>query len=864
MSKNTNRKGLALGAIFSLVVSLFAAAPAQASTTALTITPASGTSYTTFIDEDFTLVVTRNLAGGVTSGDFTSRLRYELTPSTTWSIEVAADAVSNSLPVEVSSSADANYAGQEIYYNGLRHATDVTVTFSAAITQSLVVKPQSVLDTETNKLSLVLGQQGDRILSSSPQATVTVKAFLDTNNNNIFNDGVDTVVSTQVVTFAPYSALTRAVTIRTVAVGETTATVDATVSGVNLQQLSGTWALRLNQWGGAGQISATSFSQYIEDAFTFSAPATFTKTFSMVAASASNSVSADLYYVKKDQKIFIGADSSENSNLGQVIRWANAGTFTPAAQGVSAYSTYAVEGDNVLPTAAFPSAKYDVRRDSTYTIQVSASGVLSASAVTATFTFSNPALSSTKFYSVNGGTAVTTGTHSAVTATVNSLTGMASITVRTTGFATGDALSISATVTGRTGAQEISLYAVALTYTLTRDASDLATTPGGTVGVGVTVKDQFGVNSSALNQRVKFSWRTGYSGTATESDVVLSAGRATANMVHSPATSTVAATVRAQLQEQTAGVWADSGTHVTINVTPTNAANGFRTGLALSYSATISYGAVFSWSPVINDAYVVITGSSVVVSGTGLIFKDDVLGLTASDRITLPGDSNARVKFYVTARKAGTYTLTLTAGTATTTSLIVVSNAQDNAGSAMAFDISSMESGRAAIVTGTLTDINGNAVDTSLGNASIALSVTGTGATYVGSLNTETNADGKFQVALLSGTNQTGTITITAVYSPTSGASATAKVTKVHTVSVVAPTAPEVNAVIGSFNGRWAVRVENARGSVVSVKAGNRWVRFSALNNNYLFSRKSVVGRTIAVSVWVDGELQNSQTITIK
>jgi hypothetical protein len=196
--------------------------------------------------------------------------------------------------------------------------------------------------------------------------------------------------------------------------------------------------------------------------------------------------------------------------------------------------------------------------------------------------------------------------------------------------------------------------------------------------------------------------------------------------------------------------------------------------------------------------------------------------------------------------------------------LIVVGDAFPENGKSMTFDVSSMESGRAAIVTGTLVDANGNPVDTTGGTAAIALTVTGTGATYVGSLSTDSNADGKFQVALLSGTNQTGTITITAVYSPTSGAATADKVTKVHTVSVVAPTAPEVNAVIGSFNGRWAVRVENAKGSVVSVKAGNRWVKFSALNNNYLFSRKSVVGRTIAVSVWVDGELQNSQTITIK
>jgi hypothetical protein len=175
-----------------------------------------------------------------------------------------------------------------------------------------------------------------------------------------------------------------------------------------------------------------------------------------------------------------------------------------------------------------------------------------------------------------------------------------------------------------------------------------------------------------------------------------------------------------------------------------------------------------------------------------------------------------------------------------------------------------MESGRAAIVTGTLTDLNGNPVDTTQGDATVAISVAGTGATFVGSMATETDANGRFQVALISGTNQTGTITITAVYSPVTNAAAALKVTKVHTVSVVTPSAPEVNAVIGSFLGRWAVRVENAKGAVVSVKVGGNWFKYTSLNDNYLFSRKSRVGATIAVSVWVNGELQNSQTITVR
>jgi hypothetical protein len=919
MSKNTNRKGLALGAMFSLVATMFGALPASANaaTNAFTFAPTKGSSYAVFVDHDFHMTVQRN-ASVVTAIDFATKLKYEISTDrahngSTFSVLVAAgtasvavdtiqDAAAFALSRSSNTAVDAISNSQRIYYGGValqntagHHSNLVIpelVSGTVAPTMSYVVDPGSRSDSVTNWIGLSLGDYGAGMFPNSESATtvVTVRAFLDLNGDNVFQASSEPS-ATQAVTFKKYSAVARSVTMASMNVGETTARATATIaaSELNLNQTDGKWSFRFSQWGSAGRIAAVSYSDIaasggtagIEQTYTFAdgAGLSFTRSATVNAVSSSNSVSAQLMFFRANTLGTAGLAMDANPAYGgdenfdnaasqsQVILWHTYGTATIAAAGASSFVHYAVAGDNVAAQAFATGNQrlFNVRANSSYTVRLSASGVVSGSAVSATFTFSNPALSATKFYTVNGGSAVTSGTASAVTATVDAVTGLASVTIVTTGFAAGDVISVSAKLASM-AEQEIGLSATALSYTLTRDASDLAITPGGAVTVGVTAKDQFGVNSSATNQRVRFSWASGYSGTGTISDVVLASGRATATMTHGAATSTAAATITAQLQDTTAGsnLWSNVGSAVTVNVTPTNATNGFRTGLAKSYSATISYGAAFSWSPVINEAYVVITGSSVVVSGTGLIFKDDVLGLTASDRITLPGDSAARVKFYVTARKAGTYTLTLTAGTATTTSLIVVSDAQDNAGSAMAFDISSMESGRAAIVTGTLTDLNGNAVDTTLGGASIALSVTGTGATYVGSLNTETNAEGKFQVALLSGTNQTGTITITAVYSPTSGAAAADKVTKVHTVSVVAPTAPEVNAVIGSFNGRWAVRVENAKGSVVSVKAGNRWVKFSALNNNYLFSRKSVVGRTIAVSVWVDGELQNSQTITIK
>jgi hypothetical protein len=217
--------------------------------------------------------------------------------------------------------------------------------------------------------------------------------------------------------------------------------------------------------------------------------------------------------------------------------------------------------------------------------------------------------------------------------------------------------------------------------------------------------------------------------------------------------------------------------------------------------------------------------------------------------------------------------MTLKTGTATTTSQLVVADAASDMGRTITWDTSTIESGKTRVITGTLSDANGNPVDTTgvgrtagdSGTASIVVTYTGTAGIVVGTMPTETDADGKFKVSILTAAADSGTLTLTAVYMPQGASTVTAnKVTSVQAVTVAPAAAPEVNAVIGSFNGRWAVRVENAKGSVVSVKAGNRWVKFTSLNNNYLFSRKSVVGRTLAVSVWVDGELQNSQTITIK
>ncbi|NBU23831.1 MAG: hypothetical protein EBS38_08025, partial [Actinobacteria bacterium] len=177
------------------------------------------------------------------------------------------------------------------------------------------------------------------------------------------------------------------------------------------------------------------------------------------------------------------------------------------------------------------------------------------------------------------------------------------------------------------------------------------------------------------------------------------------------------------------------------------------------------------------------------------------------------------------------------------------------------FGSETLTAGQTTTITGTLTDALGNGIETS----ALSIKYEGKGLPFnIGSA-VATDKDGKFSFQVLVLAGETGTGTATATFKPTSVAADDITVSKAFTIATpAAPAAPEVNAVIGSFNGRVAVRVENAKGAVVSVKIGARWFKYTSLNDNYLFTRKSVTGRTLPVAVYVNGTLENVATITVK
>jgi len=312
--------------------------------------------------------------------------------------------------------------------------------------------------------------------------------------------------------------------------------------------------------------------------------------------------------------------------------------------------------------------------------------------------------------------------------------------------------------------------------------------------------------------------------------------------------------------------------NVTVNVSAVT--NAFTTGLAGSYSTSISYfPSTLSWATVTANA--ANTGSSITVTGTGVVFKD-AAGNTASGTMTVRVASDQSYTFYATSTKNGTYTMTLTNGSATTTSELIVSAPASDEGVSILWDTTAIDAGKTKIVTGTLVDANGNPVwtdnvgkeDTDKTTASILVTYAGSAGIPVGTMPTETDTDGKFKVSILTSAADSGTFTLTAVYSKDGTVTATDdKITSVQSITVGSAAASsadqKVNA--GSFKGYVAIYAKGYEGQRLSAKVGNDWVVVASLASNFeRVVEYTGAGYTIAVRIYIDRVLVDTITVTTK
>ena len=204
MSKNLTRKGLAFGAIVALGASLFSAAPALAADE-LTLAPTTGTLYTTIAGEAFSL--SAGLAPSTPAGNVV-QLKYQV---------VTAD--TTIVPTVTSSGASG--ATNEA---GVTQATTTTKVYSSA-NLPVVGAAQSVsLASPTS------------VLAGTP-VTAAVTAFFDANANGVLDSGEYTS-ATRTVKWVAAADVVTSVTISPVTVGDTTFTASATLTDINVAQLT--------------------------------------------------------------------------------------------------------------------------------------------------------------------------------------------------------------------------------------------------------------------------------------------------------------------------------------------------------------------------------------------------------------------------------------------------------------------------------------------------------------------------------------------------------------------------------------------------------------------------------------------------
>jgi hypothetical protein len=471
----------------------------------------------------------------------------------------------------------------------------------------------------------------------------------------------------------------------------------------------------------------------------------------------------------------------------------------------------------------------------------------------------------TKLISVNGGAATTsfpTGT-TALSITTGA-DGYATFTVATTGFAANDTLVVNAS-SGTVAAGALTMTATAPAYSIVNDYSIYATTPGVATKIVYAVEDQWGVALKETNYRIQVTrGGTGFAYATTVSEVAVAAGVATFEFTPSPATKTGSAVVSAVLQkfDTSLNSWISGGSaDANVTVTVTDVAAAFSVAPAVSVSSSVSYfPSTVSWTTITGTAKN--AGSDIQISGaSNLVFRAAAGKATASAALTVRSDADGAYTFQVASLLSGKFTVSQKVGSTTSTTLLVVDGVAADSGTTITFDKSSLVPGETAKITGTVLDVNGNGVYTT-GSADVVVSWAGLGLPF-GTGTLETDADGKFSINVLVLATEIGTGTITATYRPAGVAASTKNVTVAKALTIGAA-APEVNAVIGSFNGRWAVRVENAKGSAVTIKVGGNWFKVTATSDSFVFSRKSKVGATPLVKVWVAGELQNEQTVTVK
>ena len=288
-------------------------------------------------------------------------------------------------------------------------------------------------------------------------------------------------------------------------------------------------------------------------------------------------------------------------------------------------------------------------------------------------------------------------------------------------------------------------------------------------------------------------------------------------------------------------------------------------------------------SDAVTPAYVnngVITGK-VVNSGTSASL--------AGAEVTLSGPSNvlftngavaSRGSITVLTNSSGEFAVETRSTAAQVDSVITVTSLGGSATTKITF--TGLTAGEATVLTVTtpaavkpastfqvkakLADSLGNGVTAAAGR--VKVTYTGPGIVF-GTLPTATDANGDLQFAVLLGSNDTGTITVTVSYDQNGDADyvdakdlTTTSTTEITASGVVA-SAAKVNA--GSFKGYVALYAKGYKGQRMSAKVGKDWVVVPALASDFeRVVEFTGAGVDVAVRIYIDRVLMDTINLTTK
>jgi trimeric autotransporter adhesin len=841
MQINKNRKGLALGAVFALVASLFVGtAPAQANENAVVAFPAVGTVAQTTIlgtetfDLDFRFGT--NVASSLRS--FTSE-------------EASGFGVLITKPAGVTVSAQASFSGTGI-------AATISNTAQTAGTEFVTGFRSS--DSPTLGIGLPLRT------SVSAAVSLTVTPFLDLNRNGLLDAG-EPLGAAVTLTFAPWSALGVALTLEQPVANSNGITGSFTVATGSMN-----WAMLDNDFNVVVDHTAAAASDSADVSASALVSATnTTETGNDFNVEVGNSsASFEVETVAFSTSTVVESVSATVTYGGIQVAKSTLAVSAAVANGVSISP---VVGANAALTSA---GVAHARFNSAFNVRAfafSASNTTSmavANAITVS-SFVDLELDADSGVILNGVTYTSSARLSAAGFTLAS--GTDTFTVSTFGQErTSDNDALTLTITNGTHVVNLQILFKNAHLSVIYAPTAVAGLAGASKTFALSVEDQWGETPVRSDLRISATVNLGGSVSDAVNAAVV-AGKANVTLTPVPATRTGSATVTFALQRfnQDDQAWTAIGTgdSVTWNVFTYAAGTDAITSRTASISASISYGVDLSWSAQAISVVVANSFSDVVVSAPGLMIRNaDQTIFTASDTLTVAANGMT-ARFEFTSRLAGTYTVTFTNGTATTTSQVVVNPARDADGATITFDTTAIAAGSTKVITGTLVDANGNAVNTS-GSATILVTytVTGNAGIPIGTMPTETDADGKFTITVLTGANDRGTAVVSAAYYKSGAATPVAQVLTFNQSIVVggaaAAPATDQKLTVGSFKGFVAIYALNYTGQKLSAKVAGKWLTVNNLSRFQRVVRNTGAAIPIVVDLYIDGKLVRTENIVTK